>query len=232
MRNKRLLYGEFFFPILLLFLITGSPLQAQSKRINWGFKLGLNALSTTNYEAYNGEEILPNSSYVNKNGYLINTFVRFNLNSVFLQPEIAWNKYRRNYSFALPAENANGYLPATSFDLNSDAINAHFLVGYNIINEAPYLLGFFAGTSFIGAYKTRYSSTIDSFSNDKLTLNYAGILGFCINISNIHFDFRYEFNQPNTNLDFGKLSGSPDSYRNVVLEKNENILSFSCGLMF
>ena len=232
MRNKRLSYCGFLFPILLIFLMTGNHVQAQSKRINWGFKLGLNALSTTSYEAYSGEEILPNSSYVNKNGYLINAFVRFNLQSIFLQPEIAWNNYRRECSFALPAENTNGYLPATSFDLNSKAVNVNFLVGYNIVDDRPYLLGFFIGTSFIGTYKTNYSSNIDHFSNDKLRLNYAGILGFYINISNIHFDFRYEFNRPNTNLDFGEVSGSPYSYRSIVLEKNENILSFSCGLMF
>jgi len=208
--------------------------NAQVKRLkeNWGARLGLNAVSIRSYEVYSDDEILPNSSYTNKNGYLITAFARFNINRVFLQPELAWNEYNRTCSFSLPIENTDNYYQPSDLDINSKSINTNFLVGYNIIHDYPFLFGIYIGSAFIGTYRTDYSVEMgESISKNDLSLNYTGILGFSINISNIYFDLRYEMCLPNDNLSLRDLN-FPERYQNVRIKKTESMLSFSCGVMF
>jgi hypothetical protein len=210
-------------------------IQAQSsdKKFNWGIRTGLNAISITSYKAYQADELLTNSSYTNKNGYLVSGFVRFNINRMFLQPEIAWNEYNRTYSFALPMENSSDYLPSVDLNINSKTVNPNFLIGYNIVKDYPFLFGAFAGVSAIGTYRTNYSIDTDqSFSKTGLSLNYSGILGFSINISKIYFDLRYEMSLPDTNSDMKKIPDFPDIYQNISIKKTETILSLSVGVMF
>jgi hypothetical protein len=214
--------------------MTGSQSFAQQKRVNWGVKLGLNALSTTSYETFYNGKVIPNDSYTNKNGYLVSGFMRFNIRRIFLQPEISWNYYRMGISFSLPAENEeNTYMPPTYMDINSKAIRGNFLTGYNIVNNGPFIFGAFIGSGFAGIYDTQYATRVDEdYSNKDIRIKYVGFGGFSISISNIYFDMRYEINQFNSNLNFNDISGFPERYRGVELKKNENILNFSFGLIF
>ena len=208
-------------------------IHSQSSQKNWGIRLGLNAVSIKTYEAYYAGEILTNYSYFNKNGYLLTGFARFNFNRFFLQPEIAWNEYRRSCSFSLPIDNSVSYYPAIDLDINSKLINSSFLTGYNIVNSYPFLFGMFFGSSLTGTYRTDYTMEKDnSFSKTGLFLNYSAILGFSINISKIYFDLRYEMCLPNANLNLRDIPGFPENYQNVSLKKTEAILSFSFGVMF
>ena len=230
MLNKTLLrFGFVFFFFLITCYIVGNNLQAQSKKMNWGLRMGLNAVSITSYEAYQADELLANSSYTNKNGYLITGFARFNLNRIFMQPELAWDNYRRTCSFSLPVENSDNYYPPVNLDMNSRAINTNFLVGYNIVHDYPFLFGVFTGVSFIGTYRTDFSTeSVNSFSKTGLSVNYSGILGFSINISRIYFDMRYEMSLPNANMALNAIS----EYQDVMIKKTEAVLSFSFGVMF
>jgi len=225
-------FGIVFF-VFFIGIISENNIQAQFHGKNWGVRVGLNSISITNYKAYQAGEILTNSSYINKNGYLLGGFVRFNLNRIFLQPEITWNEYRRTCSFSLPIENSDNYYPPINLDINSKAVNTGLLVGYNIVHNYPYLLGVYIGSNFIGTYRTNYSSEREnSFSQADWSLNYSGLLGFSINISRIYFDLRYEMSLPNADQDLTGIPDSPDNYHNVKIKKTEAVLSFSFGVMF
>jgi hypothetical protein len=232
---KKMQYGfVFIFALILFFSMAEKESFAQQKRVNWGLKFGLNALSTTNYETFYNDKTIPNDSYTNKNGYLISGFMRFNIKRIFLQPEIAWNYYRMGISFDLPIKNEeNKYESPTYMDINSKAIRGNFLTGYNIVSNGPFIFSAFVGTGFAGVYDTQYTTSLDEdYSNKDIRIKYVGFGGFAIIISNIYFDVRYEINQPNSNLNFDDISGFPERYRGVDLRKNENILNFSCGLIF
>jgi hypothetical protein len=205
---------------------------AQSERLNYGFKVGLNALSTIKYKTYyTGEST--SGSYTNKNGYLIGAFFRINYDHLFMQPEAIWNYHRQKCGFMLPNPNNNELNMSKALDINMDAVNTNLLLGYNIIKKKPYLCDVYAGASLKWTYKIKYEiSEEHNYSGKSDFFCYAGIIGFSVNISKLYFDFRYEINQPNTNLDFSNIPDILESYRGVFLEKNENILSFSFGVMF
>jgi hypothetical protein len=223
----------FIFPLLIFLFVTTSQSFAQSKRFNYGFKIGLNALSVIKYNTYYAGNITSGNSYANKNGYLVGAFFRVNYSHIFLQPEMAWNFHRQKCGFMLPNEsNTEEYLPQ-NMNINMDAVNTNLLLGYNIIKNKPYLFDVYIGTSLKWTYKIKYGITEEySYFGKSDFFCYAGIFGFSISISKLYFDFRYEINQPNTNLDFSNMLNIPETYRGVFLEKNENILSFSIGMIF
>ena len=232
MINKALFHFRFVFFVCLLGCM--AEVEAQAPKINWGIRLGLNALSVTSYDAFQAGSILTNSSFTNKNGYLATAFARFNFNHIFLQPELGWNNYRQVCSFSVPIANSSEYYSPIDLAINSKAFITNFLIGYNIVNDYPFLFGVFAGTSTIGAYRTDYSmgSPGQAFRSDNFHLIYSGILGFSINISKIYFDLRYEVTLPNANLNLKDIPDFPEDYQDVSLRKKESILSFSFGVMF
>jgi len=224
---------RFGFPLSIFLFAFISNSEAQAPVRNWGIRIGLNAVSITSYKAYQGDDILSNSSYTNKNGYLITGFARFNINRVFLQPEIAWNEYRRTCSFSLPVENTDNYYSSADLNIDSKAFNTDFLVGYNIVRDYPFLFGVYVGTNFIGTYRVNYSMKSEqAFSKNDWSLNYSGILGFSINISRIYFDLRYEMCLPNSDIFLSEIPNFAEYYQNVKIKRTESILSFSCGVMF
>ena len=213
--------------------LTENNMQAQSHKINWGVRLGLNAVSITSYKAFQTDEVLTNSSFTNENGYLINGFARFNFNRIFLQPELSWNNYHRICSFSLPIENNSDYYPSVDLKIHSQAINTNLLIGYNIVHDYPFLFGVYAGASAIGTYRTDYSMDIaEPFLKKDLLLNYSGILGVSINISKLYFDLRYEATVPINYLNLNDIPSIPNNYQNVLIKRTESFLSFSVGVMF
>jgi len=234
MKVKRFRRIPVFVLLLLFFLfVTENQSFAQFERVNYGFKIGLNALSTIRYNTFYAGDPTSGGSYTDKNGYLAGIFLRVNYSKLFLQPEATWNYHQQGCGFMVPnADNSTTYL-SRSMNINMDALNTNLLLGFNIIMNKPYLFDAYLGASLKWTYKIRYKiSNEQIFSGRNDFLCYAGIIGFSINISKLYFDFRYELNQPNTNLDFSKISGIPDTYRGVFLKKNENVLSFSIGMMF
>ena len=220
------------FILLLLFSVKVCNAQTKLPKSNWGIRFGLNAISIKSYEAFKAGDILPNSSYTNKNGYLISTFARINKDRFFFQPELAWNEYNRVCSFSLPIDNSEGYYQPSDLSIKSKALNTNFIIGHNLINDYPFLFGVYGGTSFAGTYKSNYllEHPDDSFPKTGLSLNLSGILGISINISKIYFDLRYEMCLPN-NIDLKGKSDFPERYNEVKIKKTESILSFSFGVM-
>jgi len=223
----------FVFSLLIFLFVTENRSFAQFERVNYGFKIGLNALSTIRYNTYYMGDTTSGGSYTNKNGYLVSAFFRMNYSKLFLQPEVTWNYHQQRCGFVIPdANNPNTFLPR-SLNIDMDALNANLLLGYSIIKNKPYVFDAYIGASLKWTYRIRYKiSDVHSYSGESDFFCYAGVIGFSVHISKLYFDFRYELNQPNTNLDFSRIPNIPEDYRGVFLEKNENILSFSVGMMF
>jgi hypothetical protein len=225
-------YGWIFVLTGIVLLVTPEKIYAQQKNFNWGVRVGLNALTTMQYETYYRDELLPGGSYSNRNGYLINTFVRFNIKRLFLQPELEWNLYRQGLTFVLP-DDAGNYSQNVVLNARSKALNGNFLTGYHIIDNGSSVFSAYIGTSFAGVYRRKYKTGLDhEYSDKRFHLKHLGIIGFSISVSKVYFDLRYVINQPDTNLKFSDIPDFPDIYKTIELRKNENVLSFSFGLMF
>jgi len=223
----------FVFLLFVFLFVIENQSFAQFERVNYGFKIGLNALSTIRYNTFYAGDTTSGGSYTNKNGYLIGAFFRVNYSQLFLQPEATWSYHQQGCGFMIPNANNSSTFLLRSLDIDMDALNANLLLGCSIIKNKPYLFDAYIGASLKWTYKIRYKINDEQIYSGKSDfLCYAGIIGFSVNISKLYFDFRYELNQPNTNLDFNKIPGIPEAYRGVFLEKNENVLSFSIGMMF
>ena len=234
--NKENTCKSLFF-LLLIFIAAGGQTYAQNGRhehsvVNWGIRAGLNALSTNHYRLLLEGAGLDNKFKENNIGYSFAGYARINLDDFFMQPELSWNIYRQNFSFALPDEDETVALQRNIM-VRSCVGASTALVGYNIVKDGPYLLSFVTGPSLRCAYNTNYKTKGGiNFTDKKLHYSYTGIVGFSVSISKFHFDIRYEFNKPHTNVNFNDIANAPELFNDISIQKNENILGFSCGLMF
>jgi hypothetical protein len=201
---------------------------------NWGIRGGVNALSTNFYEVSDGTDGIVPKPYKNKVGYNISLFSRINLGRLLMQPELAWNTYSQDLSFA-STNPENSYITLTELSSKSNSVNINVLVGYNVIKEGPFLLNIAIGPSFKYIYKTHYNIDNQSYTveNSQYThYKYSGIIGFAVTIAKFYFDIRYELNLPDTDIHLNEIPEIPESLKNVYIHKNENILSFSFGFMY
>lgn len=200
---------------------------------NFGVKIGLNSLTSTSYKVYFEDSKLDVGKVINKNGYLLNGFARINLDRFFMQPEFEWSRYQQECVFAIPISlEENTYENTQTLDMNENAANVYVLVGYHIVKNGPYIINAYLGGGGRMNYKTKYKFRDYSFTDRDNRYNYSGIIGTSINVGIIHFDIRYHFNFPDTDINLSGINGTPEKYRNISFKKNENILSFSCGVMF
>jgi hypothetical protein len=226
MRKTTIIFG-----LLISLFGMGNQLFAQPEQLSYGLKIGLNAPTPTKFSArYAGDSA--SGSYTGRNGYLAGVFFRINHNRMFLQPETVWSIHRQKNGFTIPNPDNGAYLPK-SLDISSNEVHTYLLAGYNMIKSEPYSCDFYAGLSLKWIYKIKYEIADEYFYSGKSDISlYAGVVGFSVNISKLYFDFRYEVNLPNTDLNFDEMPGISEPYRRVFLEKNENVLSFSCGVIF
>lgn len=201
---------------------------------NPGIKLGLNALSTTKYDMHYGEQLLDDDYYRNTNGYIANIFLRVNLDRFFFQPEFEFNTFRQELKYMIPTEgDIRNSFDLNELDIKGSTVNVYSLVGYNFVKNGPYLFNVYTGICFSSVVRTSYELNNElKFTDKDLSYKYGGVVGFSFNVSIVHFDIRYKLNRPNTNLDFSKVDGFPEEQKLFKIKKNENQLSFSCGVMF
>jgi hypothetical protein len=190
--------------------------------LNWGFRLGLNALSNTSCNLYSKKTELTNKSLLNGSGYDVNTFLRINLGRVFMQPEFGWSLYKQKFSFS--SENSNKL-----FSMKTQAVKVNVLAGYYFTKNGPFLFSFICGSSFHYYFNTSFNT---SFQDKTPHFIPYGLAGFSINISKVYFDIRYGLSFFNTNINFDEITDKPASLEGISLNKKENVLNFSCGLIF
>ncbi len=206
-----------------------SPLTA--KTVNWGFNGGINALSTTHFSVYQGDTKLEDVSYVNKVGFTGGAFFRINLSNFFMQPEVTYCFAQEKFSFGRLTDSGSSSLQ-TTINTHYQSLLVPVLAGYNIIKQNHYLFNVYLGPDFQYHYRTSFDQGNTHFIDKSPRYSINGIIGFSFNISNLFFDFRYEINRPNTDIYFNDITEAPEYLKDISVKKNENILSFSCGLMF
>ncbi|MCC8145836.1 MAG: PorT family protein [Bacteroidales bacterium] len=209
----------------------GQRVPRSQKPLNVGFKVGLNAISSTGFDVYSEGELV-NGSQTNKTGYNANAFFRINLDHFFMQPEFEWHLYKQDFSFSIPTGEDNaGSIP---YDISQDlqTFNINILVGYSIIKNGPYVFNAYAGPSFKYNYYSKLDISDKVFRNTDAKYKSYGILGLSFSISKFFVDMRYEISIVNTDIDFSDYTNIPERLQNVCFKKNENILSFSCGMFF
>ena len=234
MNGRKLLIG------LSLFLLAGSFAFGQErypfnrKVVNWGLKAGFNASAMMHLQVLQGEEEeeLANASFRNKSGTDITGFFRINLDQFFVQPELGWTRLNNDISFSIPSEDNSQQLVELSF--KNQSVNVNGLIGYNLIKTGPFVFNVIAGSSLRYRFSSRYSILRPESEYRDTNPSYKpyGLLGFSMNISNVHFDIRYAISLLTTNIDFDDISDKPDWLGGVSVHKLENVLSFSCGVMF
>lgn len=220
--------------VALLGLLALPSAHAQEEHaFNWGIRAGLNAMTPISaYSAHWGDVELENVNIKNKAGFNAAVFTRINLDQFFFQPELCWNTHQEEVSFTIP-EGVGIELKASTIDLDSYSANIGMLMGYNLINNKPYLFNIMLGTSYKYNYMTNFKFDNNmEFSTYKPDYSYLAIVAVSFSIDKFYFDVRYEYNFPNTKIDFGDLDDSPESIKSLKIDKNENIITFSVGVMF
>ncbi|MDR0540720.1 MAG: hypothetical protein LBH19_00750 [Dysgonamonadaceae bacterium] len=208
------------------------------KVVNWGVKAGLNANAMMHLQVTQGEEELTDVSFRNKTGCDIIGFFRLNLDRFFIQPEFGWTVLNKDILFSLPE---NDRLLPVELSFRTQTANANGLIGYNITKTGPFVFNVLAGTSLRYRFSTRMETGNTIYSNSHPANSYQynnpmynayALVGFSMNISNIHFNIRYAVSMFAPDIYFDELPDKPDRLEGIVIRKNENILSFSCGVMF
>lgn len=227
--------------LIIIFLISISvfPLASQPQmdrvtkgNVNWGVKVGMNAIASNHCDIfYNDEKTGDNESVKSKVGFTTGAFIRINLDNFFFQPDFGFTNSREKLSFLIPLDESNSY--RYNINCNYYSFDVATMLGYNVVKEGPYLLNFFVGPTLRYQYKSNYDINNTRISNDhKNNYKLNGIMGLSFNITNLYFEAKYEMNFSDYHIDFNQMSILPSDLRNINISKNENLLSFSCGLIF
>lgn len=172
-----------------------------------------------------------------KIGYFASLFMRINLNRHFLQPEVAYSITRCDITFQKP--NAlEGDMSSIQSSLHS--IDIPLLYGYNIIKEPPYSLAVFGGPKLRYIWSKKSNITFVNFDQPDMRetlypLNLSLTLGVNVSISHIFFDFRYDIGLRNISklvTYTPYLIGNETDVSRISLQRTENVLSFSLGVLF
>lgn len=242
--NIKIFFKKHILCILSILCTTQASLYAQKNQadskiekqiqadFNWGVKIGMNAPSINHYDVeLNGVELEEKIEYTNKVGYTLATFARINMDRIFMQPEISWSGYQREMSLGIPTSTNN--FTEIKLKSKSKIAEVDVLVGYYIIKERPFSLSVMLGPSFKYIYKTNYETNLNAdFSDKNSSYILNGVGGFSLCIEKVYFDVRYEINIQNPDIDFNEISNAPEALNNILIKKRENILNFSCGLIF
>lgn len=101
-------------------------------------------------------------------------------------------------------------------------------------------MAFFIGPKITWIWKQHSSTEFTGFYQQEIKeeqhpLQYSGVIGLAVNVSNIFFDFRYEIGLHNTIRSMtynSNLTESPYNEGKIQLQQRKNILSFSVGVIF
>ncbi|MDR1370658.1 MAG: PorT family protein [Dysgonamonadaceae bacterium] len=206
-----------------------SPLT--SKVVNWGVRVGINALDFIEVGAIQHDVELGNVSYTNKVGFTGGAFFRVNLSNFFMQPEVAYNYTQEKFSFGRLTEAGTSSLQ-TDVNVHYRTLSIPVVAGCNIVKQDHYLLSVYLGPDFRYSYRTSFDLESAHFVDKSPQYNINALIGFSLNVSHLFFDFRYEINRPDTDIHFADVANAPEFIKDISVKKNENILSFSCGFMF
>lgn len=235
---------------LSVLLLSAGLLRAQtfkeyeSKRFNWGAKVGFNSAFPLfgRFEVEGADVENINTEY--KVGLLAAVFCRVNIERFFLQPSLEWTHARSDVYFSYPVppdaplsgNSAEEIQPSQHRRLKIESVGVPVLVGYNLIKEGPYGLSLMAGPKIKYNYKNSYIAYLDNsdveFTNRSTPWNVGIVTGVGVSIWRLFFDFTYEFGINSVESDFYERHSSPPVSADVTIHKRTNMMSFSLGILF
>ena len=241
---------KIFIHILLLLFFVDMGAQTNSYKIaqedfNWGFRVGFNSKNANFHEIYQNGEETDRTKVTNQIGFQGTIFGRVNAGAFFVQPEVCYDFGREKYEFSILLNPYIEDVPEEEFkepifqdvimNQKSLSINAAVLIGYNIVKYDSFLFNLYFGPNLRYNYSNKYNdlSTRNTFTDHTSYPKLNLLTGISANSFRVHFDFRYEINVPSKiNFYFSDINSCPEYLKNISIKKNENILSFSIGIMF
>ena len=174
-------------------------------------------------------------------GYFGAVFMRFNIKNNFIQPEVSYNVSRCEITFdKLGSQHPDIEPDYATINSQMHSIDIPLLYGYNIIKSGPYTMSIFAGPKLRCIWTQRNKITFDNFDQKGIyeqlhPFNISAVVGVGVSISRIFFDFRYEQGLHNISRSVTYDNINSDGsigVSNMTLNRREQALSFSLGLMF
>lgn len=216
-------------------------LAAQENRENgkrYSFNYGLKGgFSATMYQIVdfkiNNFDMTRTMEETSRVGSFVTLFSRFNIDRHFIQSEFTYNVGKYTITFDRNVWNSESEEPIlASYSMKTYAFEIPLYYGYNFVKSGPYRMNFFLGpkakillTNFC---KQDYSNFVQENINETLRpVNFSFVVGLGVNISNVFFDFAYEFGLHNISDHFS-TNNVEDK---IEFKRRKNILSFSLGFM-
>ncbi len=239
-----------FILLTLLTLIFGENLRAQmgfrrninrTPHVNMGVKAGFNStMFAIDHLSIDGNE-LENVQNNFKVGYFATFFCRFNIKTRhFIQPELTYNVSKGSVSIANTINNTSLLAENARIKTTLRTFEVPLLYGYKFVDTYPYGMALFVGPKLAYTWKNKSNSQFEGFHQQSITewfypINFSGVIGLAVNISNIFFDLRYElgFKNMTENITFNPVTTEkPHDGELITFTRRKDVISFSLGVIF
>lgn len=208
-------------------------MRRNDKVFNFGVKAGLNSILNDVKSIDLQDMDIDNIRSINDVGYSIELFGRFNISRFFIQPSVCWKYSQGEIRFDILQPPLVGtYEPRiteASLDLEVKSIEVPVMLGYNLINEKPYVLGFMAGPKFKYNYDICYSSMWYRENDENYYVSLCSAVE--VIIGRLTFDFGYEYGLNRMRSSFDYMPNSVDC-RPMRMKSKLDGLSMSIGILF
>ena len=233
--NRRLSVILFF---SLCFVCTFAK-QRSYTLFNCGVKGGF---SSTFYEV---DELVvggvPINEFVTKSeiSSFYTVFLRSNIKRHYLQTELSYNV--SNYTIEFSSDQWQTPRQATNLSSISTKIiglEVPLYYGFHILQEGSYGMSLYFGpkAKFILTDLSKHKFVefpYKSIEESIHPINFSLLVGLGINISQVFFDFSFEYGLHNISNGFTTIDiEGKTSTNNLIFNRRKNVLSFSVGFMF
>lgn len=176
-----------------------------------------------------------------KVGYFGALFLRMNLRKHFLQPEFHYTVSRSEIMFDKRGSQHPEVEPDyATVDATVHSLEIPVLYGYNFVKRPPYSMFVFVGPKFKYVWDKKSKLEFGNFQQSGITetlypFNVSCVAGVGLAISNIFFDFSYEFGLHNISkrITYDSIDEAGEEQQaDIIFKRRNNIISFSMGLIF
>lgn len=213
--------------------------RINNKKVNFGFRAGFNSsMYLVSDFKINDVTIKEIHNTTFKIGYYGTAFARLNFEKHYLQPELSYQVSRCEITFdKLGSQHPNIDPNYATIHSKIHSLEMPVLYGYNIIKEGPYGLSVFGGAKVKFLWNNMNRITFENFDQKDIKeelypITLSVTAGVAVNISNVFFDFRYEQGLRNISKSVTYADMESSESGRMTLNRRENILSFSLGIMF
>ena len=216
-------------------------LRINKETVNIGIKAGFNSSLNYTDHIHIGDDRIKDLTHNFKVGYTTILFARFNLKRHhYIQPELSYSITKGSLSISNTMENKGMIEEDALIKSVIHSLDLPLFYGYKFIDSQPYGMSFFVGPKvswFINSKsKMEYEGFYQKDIREKLNpINFSGVMGLGVNVSNIYFDFRYEVGINNISdyvvYDKEKTEEPYNKY-DLRVHRRRNVISFAVGAIF